>query len=95
MSVLTTAKAGYGVITSPSGTIEFDTATCPHCNRVWVVKSNNPMHKPDLGGFCTLCMKNICPECIGKECVPFEKQLLKYEQSRKLDEAILNAVNIQ
>jgi hypothetical protein len=53
--------------------VEFDTFTCAHDNRVVIVKHG--ASPEECGGFCRLCMKAICPECVGKTCVPFEKRL--------------------
>jgi len=81
----TNRRAGYATIVGHGFRIkEFDTATCVHCNHVWVVRSNNPDLNADLGGWCTLCSKGICPDCIGKECFPFERKLDMYERSQAL-----------
>jgi uncharacterized protein YprB with RNaseH-like and TPR domain len=62
---------------------ENDTFTCFHCNSVvHVTPKCNP---DDLGGMCRLCMKMICPTCMGKGCFPFEKRL---EQVEKRDRAL-------
>lgn len=65
---------GYAYIFDESGTQkECDTQTCNHCNRVMHIR---PKCDPaDLGGLCKLCMKYICPKCVGLGCTPFEKQL--------------------
>ena len=52
---------------------EYDTFTCFHCKRVIHVKPK--MDPTELGGMCKLCMKMICPKCVGFSCTPFEKQL--------------------
>lgn len=65
---------GYGVIVDPEApTIEFDTFTCAHCNSISVVQ---PPPAPMVGGFCRMCMKNICDTCCDNPtCVPFERKL--------------------
>jgi hypothetical protein len=65
---------GYGVITQANGSIiEHDTFTCSHCQRVTQVP---PKANPDdFGDFCRTCMRMICVQCAGKECVPFTKKL--------------------
>lgn len=69
---------GVGVLVDPdAGTIERDTFTCFHCQRVVFVK---PKADPaDMGGLCKVCMKLICPGCVGKTCLPFEKSIEKAE----------------
>lgn len=84
LSPLTPKKAGYATITGPKGTKEYDTCTCAHDNRVWVVRSSIKGIKADPGGFCRLCMKMICPRCVGKACVPFERKLKIYEDRQRM-----------
>ncbi len=72
-------QGGYLVITDPNaGTVkERDTFTCFHCNNIVIVE-----YKADpesLGGFCRLCMKNVCKNCLGQGCLPFEKKLEQME----------------
>ena len=57
---------------------EADTFTCAHCNRVVIVKPK--CNIDDLGGMCRLCVKMICPTCVGLACVPFEKKLEAVER---------------
>ena len=65
---------GYAYVFDELGTQkECDTFTCHHCNRVVHVKPK--MDPTDLGGMCKLCMKMICPKCVGFGCTPFEKKL--------------------
>jgi len=58
---------------------EADSFTCAHCNRIVFVK---PKCDPsDLGGFCRLCTKMICPKCVDiGSCDPFEKKLERQEK---------------
>lgn len=68
----------YGAEGKP---LERDTFTCCHCNRVVVVP---PKASPsDLGGWCGLCAKPVCPQCAGKECVPFEMKLEQIESRER------------
>lgn len=75
---------GYALAVDPSGktSLECDTFTCNHCNSVVFVQAKAAPET--LGGFCTLCMKNICPKCTGKTCVPFEKKLEAMEARSRL-----------
>ena len=72
---------GVLIATDPFGpTIEIDTFTCGHCNRIKYVK---PKEKPeDIGGLCKVCMKLICGDCVDTgKCDPLEEKL-KREESR-------------
>ena len=73
---------GYSIITDPafSRSIECDTFTCKHCQRIVRVE---PMCDPaDMGGRCTVCDSLICKMCLGKGCDPFEKKLERMEARR-------------
>lgn len=70
---------GYATITSPNGLAECDTFTCAHCNAIKHVK---PKERPeDIGGFCAVCGKLICANCVGKGCDPLEEKLKRMEAS--------------
>jgi hypothetical protein len=70
---------GYAVISDPvNGVREADTFTCCHCNTVVVVKSG--ARPEDLGGWCAMCAKPVCPKCAGGSCDPFEKKLERIEE---------------
>jgi len=59
------------------------TFTCAPCNRVVVVPFKC---KPEeVGGFCMLEFRPVCPEChvIGT-CTPFEKRLEQMEARKRL-----------
>ena len=65
---------GYACIFDGDGVNkECDTATCNHCNTVFHIKPG--MHPSDIGGFCRICEKIICCQCVGDVCIPFEKRL--------------------
>lgn len=57
----------------PPGVAKFDTATCYHCGSVFHISAR--MHPSDIGGVCKQCMQIICPRCLDKPCVPWEKQM--------------------
>ncbi len=69
------------MIIGPGSTEEMDTCTCKHCNKVWYVRGTAIKSNP--GGWCRMCMAPICPQCAGKECVPFLKKLDEYEAKQK------------
>jgi hypothetical protein len=55
---------------------EWATITCNHCNVV------RRITKEDLGGFCRMCMKDVCGPCADHGgCKPFEKRLDEYEKA--------------
>ena len=84
MAGITPDHAGYATIIGPGKTKEADTCTCAHCNRIWNMRANDPAFKPQLGGWCRLCSKPICPRCDGKGCMPFLKKLEMYERRQDL-----------
>lgn len=53
---------------------EGDSVTCKHCNGIVFLEGvQNP---DDIGGFCRMCMANVCAKCNAKgACTPFEKKL--------------------
>jgi hypothetical protein len=71
-------KAGGAlIITNADGsTIEHDTATCCHCNGVWVVKPGSGT----VRGWCTMCNDRHCGSEKCMTCVPFEKKLDMFEK---------------
>lgn len=73
----------YSTITSPEGTVEQDSFTCGHCQKVVLVQ---PRQKgEDLGGMCKQCMGLICPACVDKMvCTPWEKQLEQIESRARM-----------
>jgi hypothetical protein len=82
---------GYAVIVDPSlpKPIEQDTFTCSHCSKIVFVKATPNLPKPDIGGFCRLCMKNVCGTCADKgNCDPFEKKLERMEQRDRFRKSI-------
>lgn len=89
--MLTPKRAGYGVLVGPGYTKEYDTCTCKHCNKAWVVRSNDPNNKGDPGGWCRMCNAPICPECAGKECKPFLVKLDEIEAKDRLTRELENA----
>lgn len=71
---------GEATLFNPTGIKEAATFTCFHCNRVVHVPAKADPDK--LGGWCRVCDKAICPQCVKTgECRPFEKELEKMEAS--------------
>jgi len=69
---------GYATLTLPDGQRrERDTFTCCHCQRIVHVK---PFQREFTR--CGMCDALICQQCVGKECVPFEKKLAAMEARR-------------
>ncbi len=74
---------GVGVITDPQAGQPFqecDSFTCFHCQYVvWVRPLANPS---DTGGLCKMCMKLICPKCVGRGvCVTWE-QMMEMQEAK-------------
>lgn len=69
---------GYSILVDPdAATVEADTFTCSHCNRIVTVK---PLAPPsDMGGWCSVCAQLICDRCVGKGCLPWEKNMERQE----------------
>ncbi len=61
-----------------AGTVEIDTFSCCHCNRIVHVKPRAPMD--EFGSMCRNCMRMTCPVCADGPCVPFEKRLDEMEK---------------
>ena len=88
---ITNARAGYATVTGPGGVQEeSDTATCVHCNSVWIVRSTDKT-KEELGGWCRMCQKAVCPNCADKGCTPFEKKLALMESRDRMLRSFENA----
>src|SRR5262249_41460565 len=72
------------------GVTEFDTFTCGHCNRVIHVPVRQ--RPEDIGGLCKVCMRLVCPTCVGHACDVIERKLERAERKntwrRWLDEAL-------
>ena len=70
---------GYSLLVDPeTGTVENDTMTCAHCQKVTLLKA---MVRPDeQGGFCRKCMALVCKDCAGKECKPIMIQIEEWEK---------------
>jgi hypothetical protein len=81
---------GYSIIVDPDmGTIEEDSFTCKHCQRVTFVPARcDPV---ELGGRCTCCDALICKHCVGKPCDHIEKKLERWEARGRLYEAMRDA----
>lgn len=58
---------------------EADTFTCSHCQSIVHVP---PRADPSsIGGLCKTCMGLICPRCLGKACVPWERAMHDLENA--------------
>ncbi len=82
--MLTPKRAGYGVLNHPHYTREFDTVSCTHCNKAFIVRSSDPNNKAVKGGWCGKCHAPTCPDCMKKECTPFLVKLKKMEARDRL-----------
>jgi hypothetical protein len=70
---------GYSIITNADGwgaTVERDTFTCGHCNRVTFLTSR---HEPEHR--CKRCFAYICDSCANRNCLPLEEQLRMMESA--------------
>jgi len=63
----------------PPGVARFDSCTCFHCGGIFHVSAR--MHPSDIGGLCKSCMQPICPRCLDKPCIPWEKQMQALENA--------------
>lgn len=77
---------GYGVLTfEPLGILEeHDTFTCPHCNKVCIVRPGSGTHR----GFCFRCNGPTCGGNRCQVCVPFERKLEAMENRYRLHKAM-------
>ena len=71
---------GYAILFDEGGIHkEADSFSCGHCNAITLVK---PMMDPaDMGGLCKVCMRFVCPRCVGNACDVIEKKLERWEAS--------------
>lgn len=86
-------RAGnYSITFNPDGaTIEQDSFTCGHCQKVTFVKPGQ--RADDLGGLCKVCMSLICPGCVDKiVCDPFEEKLRRAEAQDRFRRQIAGGV---
>ena len=70
---------GYAVLSDPDvGTVEHDTFTCKHCQRIVEVPHKGT---PDqVGGICYQCWGLVCPKCLSDPvCKPFEQKCREME----------------
>lgn len=69
---------GYSVLVDPEQTVEHDTMTCAHCNKVTHLKAF--VRPEDQGGYCRKCDRLICKDCAGKDCYPMGRRLDDWEK---------------
>ena len=62
--------------------VETHTSTCCHCQHITEFESRKKMF--EAVDICRGCMRLICLECVGKPCVPYEKQAEIIENAHKL-----------
>lgn len=84
---------GYALWMDPEGNKEQDTFTCNHCNTVVYVKA--AASPTEAGGWCNLCMRLLCMNCAGKECVPFEKKMEMWEKQDLQRRRLYGAMGIK
>ncbi len=58
-----------------AGTLEMDTFSCVHCNRVVHTKAGTQADEY----FCRRCMARICSPCADHPCIPFMKKIEEME----------------
>ena len=61
-------------------------STCAHCQRGTDFPSMKKMM--DYVDVCRGCMKLICLHCVGKPCLPWEKQVEHMENQERIQHAI-------
>lgn len=85
------------------GTVEYDTRTCVHCQRVLFLKPGSggtvyftfarggAVHET-LGAWCGRCAAPICLACERRgTCVPFEEAIRRYEARAALRACVAGA----
>lgn len=73
---------GLQCVEAQEGTLEFDTMSCGHCNRIIHVRARQ--RPEDIGGLCKHCMRCICPQCVDRgNCDPLEKKLARWEDRER------------
>jgi len=89
---------GYTVVTDPDApTVERDTVTCGHCQRVVFVKPGTVATvylvldratrrwQEEPGALCRVCMRSICLLCHDDgRCTPWERRLAQMESRDRL-----------
>jgi hypothetical protein len=71
---------GYAALTdrvTGNVTAERETFTCNHCSRIVHVAAR--ADPANIGGMCKLCMKLICPRCVGGRCIPWVEKIDRLE----------------
>jgi hypothetical protein len=86
---------GYSQIITPDKTVELETFTCRHCNRIVRMQPDvtlKSLEKAIVSGKetrdirrCHTCDALICPVCFKEPtCAEFEKKLDAYERRERL-----------
>lgn len=69
---------GINIVFDPVfGEIETHSSTCKHCQRITDFPSRRKMM--EYVDICRGCMALICLECVGKPCMPYEKEAERQE----------------
>ena len=76
---------GYSTLVEPgASTVEADSYTCGHCQRIVTVK---PLCPPEeLGGLCKVCMTLICDLCY-RDCMKYGKPCNTWEARMEVMES--------
>lgn len=75
---------GYLIVTDVSGTVEYDTRSCPHCGGHFVIVPGSGR----LRHFCTLCNAPTCDKARCYEHDPFARRLDLVESGKLPLEAL-------
>jgi hypothetical protein len=83
MPKLMIKPGGINILFDPVfGEIETHSSTCRHCQHITDFPSRRVMM--EHVDVCRGCMELICLECVGKPCLPWEKQCELQETEFKL-----------
>ena len=77
---------GYATVTEPGKrTMEVDTFTCAHCNRVVHCQGEHGQMASayDVGGLCKSCMGLVCERCAAGGCSPLAARIEASERRRR------------
>jgi hypothetical protein len=77
---------GVALYCDPLGELEAHASTCSHCQHITEFPSMRRMM--EYVEICRGCMKLICLGCVGKPCVPYEKECERQEAEYRLQRRI-------
>ena len=83
---------GFAQSVYPSGhTVDCDTFTCNHCQKVTFVWPGQSAY--DMGGGCRICNSLICSKCVDKgTCTPWEQHLIDVDNKMESDRNVSRIV---